>query len=188
MDSRVKILELRAEGCEALIVLSAPLTDENKDFLGKLNIGDYLRAKLSKWREKRSLTANGYFHHLSDRLAEVMGHSKAYMKNYLICHYGQPEILNDNPVWIETIIPYEKAMESVEPHLRLEAIDVSGDEDRYTYTIMRNSRTYDTKEFSILLDGAVQEAMQVGIPIKTDKELMELLEKWEADREINNKR
>ena len=46
------------------------------------------------------------------------------------------------------------------------------------YKIYKGSSEYDTKEMSILLNGVVQEAKNLGIKTKDDIELERLLEEW----------
>lgn len=182
MELKIKRHNVSCVGKELEISLFCRPSDEIISFFTKLKEDTPLKVKIAKWNDKRSLNANGYFHSLSDKLAEVMHHSKPYMKNLLIGRYGQSEKLGDIDATVETNIPYEMAMESVEPHLRLESVFFEDGEEKYVYTLMRNTRTYDTKEFSILLDGTIQEAKAQGIPTASDKELDALLEAWEHEK------
>ena len=57
-----------------------------------------LSITIKKYRKKRSLNANAYFHVLVGKLADTLGTSKAYMKNTLLQKYGQLAIENDSIV------------------------------------------------------------------------------------------
>ena len=47
------------------------------------------------------------------------------------------------------------------------------------YLVMRGSHTYDTKEMSRLIDGAVYEAKQLGIEVLPPDELERMKATWE---------
>lgn len=46
------------------------------------------------------------------------------------------------------------------------------------YKIYRGSHTYDTKEMSVLIDGTVADAKELGIDTITPAELQEMKERW----------
>jgi hypothetical protein len=48
----------------------------------------------------------------------------------------------------------------------------------YRYKVMRGSHTYNTKEMSVLIDGVVQEAKELGIETLPDKEIERLKSLW----------
>lgn len=46
------------------------------------------------------------------------------------------------------------------------------------YRIYRGSHTYDTKEMSVLIDGTVADAKELGIETATPAEIAEMKERW----------
>ena len=135
-----------------------------------------LRIKAVKWREKRSLTANAYFHVLVARIAEALGESNTVIKNQLISDYGFPElpgvqmILKDKHDW--------RKLEGVHLHPTA-ATKVLENGDTYrVFFLMRGSHTYDSKEMARLIDGTVSEAKALDIETIPDHELKRLVEEW----------
>lgn len=133
-----------------------------------------LRIKAAKWREKRSLTANAYFHVLVARIAEAVGASNIEIKNDMINRYGFPEIpgiqmiLREKDDW--------RKLEGVHLH-PTSATKILGNGELYrVYYMMRGSSTYDSKEFSRLLDGTISEAKELGIETLPKDEINRMLE------------
>ena len=48
------------------------------------------------------------------------------------------------------------------------------------YIVYKGSSEYDTYEMSVLIDGVIHEAEQLGIPTITPREAERLLERWAA--------
>jgi hypothetical protein len=48
----------------------------------------------------------------------------------------------------------------------------------YRYKVMRGSHTYNTKEMSVLIDGVVQEAKNLGTETLPEKELERIKNLW----------
>ena len=125
-------------------------------------------------REKRSLNANAYFHVLVGKIADKLTISKAKAKNILICKYGQPEMIENEPMIYKTNAPVEY-MEELET---LHTIPVKFVDDAIFYKVYRGSATYDTNEMSKLIDGTVADAKELGIETMSDSELKRLKEMW----------
>ena len=134
-----------------------------------------LTIKADRYRAKRSLDANAYFHVLVGKISEDVTISKAKAKNILICKYGQPQLLPDGNVMVyKTNAPVEFMMEQESIH----CIPVKYLDDATFYKIYRGSHTYDTKEMSLLIDGAVADAQELKIPTITPDELRKMKERW----------
>ena len=130
---------------------------------------------IKAYRKKRSLDANAYFHVLVGKIADVLTISKAKAKNVLICKYGQPEYLPDgNIFYYQSNAPEEYMWEQETIH----AMPVRYDGKLTVYKIYRGSHTYDTKEMSVLIDGTVADAKELGIDTITPAELQEMKERW----------
>ena len=61
----------------------------------------YLKVDIDIYRKKRSLSANAYFHVLSDKLADKNSVSKTCQKNELITKYGQKLFIDNKPAVIK---------------------------------------------------------------------------------------
>lgn len=139
--------------------------------------------KFSIHYEKKSRNANAYFHVLNSKLAEKLEVSFSYMKNYLIYQYGQPlhnaegeciEILNTLPA---EIMHEQEELKYGDIYVHFWACGSEG--DLTLYKVYRGVRSYNTKEMARLIDGAVFEAKQQGIEVKSPEEVQRMMEEYE---------
>ena len=138
-----------------------------------------LSIKVSKYREKRSLNANDYFHVLAGKIADELTISKQRAKNILIGRYGQPELLDDgSQAVIKTNIPVSQMLEQETLHCSPCGSKLEQGAETYFYRICRGSHTYNTKEMSILIDGTVEEAKELGIETLTPDQLQRMKALW----------
>ena len=137
-----------------------------------------LSVEVKEYRQKRSLNANSYFHLLVGKIAEVQGVSHTEIHNHLIAEYGQLDEDIKNII-MDDSIPWEK-LETI--HLRPTSATREMDNGKLyrVYIVMRGSHTYDTKSMSMLIDGAVQEAKELGIETMTPIELERLVSQWKV--------
>ena len=134
-----------------------------------------LKIKAVRYTQRRSLDANAYFHALAGKIADALAISKAKAKNVLICKYGQPQLLPDCSIMVyKTNAPEDFMWEQESIH----AIPVKYEEKATFYKIYRGSHTYDTKEMSVLIDGTVADAKELGIETDTPAEIAEMKERW----------
>lgn len=149
--------------------------DVVKSEYDKLRSYDKLKIKAVRYTQRRSLDANAYFHVLVGKIADALTISKAKAKNVLICKYGQPQLLPDGSIMVyKTNAPEEFMWEQESIH----AIPVKYEEKATFYKIYRGSHIYDTKEMSVLIDGTVADAKELGIETVTPTELAEMKERW----------
>lgn len=144
------------------------------EILEKL-LNTQIRIDLKKWSEKRSLTANAYFHVLCGKIASVLEISDARAKNILIGKYGQLDFVDGEVCTIKSNISSEQMLEQEHLHCR----EVNGpDVNCHYYLVYRGSHTYDSKEFSRLLNGTVQDAKELGIETIPPDELKRMMERY----------
>lgn len=151
--------------------------DAERVGINNLISADVLDIKASKHRKKRSLDANAYFHVLVGKIADSLSPpiSKARCKNMLICKYGKPQLLPDGEIMVyKTNAPEEFMWEQESVH----CIPVKYEDKATFYKIYRGSHTYDTKEMSILIDGTVEEAKDLGIDTVSPTEIEEMKQRW----------
>lgn len=152
------------------------LVEELKDVI--------LSVSVKKWRRRRSLDSNAYFHVLAGKIAEKLNTSLTEIKNHLISEYGQYEKLDDGlmPVIMKDSIEWEK-LETT--HLKPTAATRTLDDGKLyrVYYVMRGSHTYDSAEMARLISGTVSEAKELGIETATPAELEHMAELWRARRE-----
>ena len=152
-------------------------SDIVKNEYDKLKCCDKLKIKAVRYTQRRSLDANAYFHVLVGKIADALTISKARTKNILICKYGQPQLLPDGNIMVYRTNAPEDFMCAQEA---IHCIPVKYEDNATFYKVYRGSHTYDTKEMSILIDGTVADAKELGIETMTPAELAEMKERWGA--------
>lgn len=142
-----------------------------------------LKIKVNKATKPRSLDANAYFHVLCDKLRGKMNMSMAAMKNHLITSYGQMEYIDEGmPAAFKSNIPFEKMAELETPHLKFVKMS---DDGNYMYFLYRGSHTYNVQEMHQLIEGTIQECLNVGgIEVSTPDEIRKMEMLWNIKQQM----
>lgn len=138
---------------------------------------DMLDIKIEKHRDGRSDRANRYFHKLVGEIAKVQKVSMIEVKNQMISDYGcVDEEMPD--IQLKASVDWRR-IEKI--HLQPTTEYSVGDDGilYYRYKVMRGSHTYNTKEMSVLIDGVVQEAKELGIETLPPCEIERMKQLWE---------
>lgn len=125
--------------------------------------------KIDKHREKRSLNANAYLWKLVTEIGNILNKSKEEVYLQMLIDYGQSEMVS---------ILSEIEVNGYFKYYKLAGTSILNGKEFNHYKIYKGSSEYDTKEMSILLNGVVQEAKNLGIKTKDDIELERLVEEW----------
>ena len=125
-----------------------------------------IEVSVKKWRKKRSTDANAYFHVLVTAIAEARGLGNDEVKRMLVVDYGALAKDEDGQIVgfklpasvdVSFLYQYTKMYKEVEENGR-----------RYKcYLVYKHSSDMDTKEMSRLIEGAIQEAQELGIDTDT---------------------
>ena len=135
--------------------------------------------KIDEYREKRSLNANAYFHVLVNKIAEVTGASTIEVKNDLIRDYGQYHYLPDGALdWAIKPATFDYRKSEDVHYQPTDRYIMDKGKQLHVFIVMRGSHTYDTKEMSILINGAVAEAKQLEIETLTPNEIERIVQSW----------
>lgn len=143
-----------------------------------LKFCDKLSIIAKKWRKKRSVDANALLWHCIGEIASAMSPPAHKWDIYLLMlrRYGQ----------FTYICVKENAVEKTKAQWReceiVGDIEING-QKAVQLLCYFGSHTYNTKEFSVLLDGVISEMVQMGIPAPTSKEMRRSLELWEKQHE-----
>lgn len=118
--------------------------------------------KITKASKKRSMSANAYFHVLSDALADRVGVSKPYAKNFLLGRYGQRERSEDGNVVSIAVREDIDMMERSDIHTVLTGYTWVDDEEFAVYDVIRGTHTYTSAEMNYLIAGTIAECKEAG--------------------------
>lgn len=121
--------------------------------------------EIKEHHEKRSLSANAYAWALIGKIADVLRKSKEDVYFQMLKDYGQSEFVS--------------VLSDIDVHGYFKYYEEYGNgrvqgKDFTHYKVYKGSSEYDSKEMSILIDGIIQEARNIGIETITpaEKELM----------------
>lgn len=133
-----------------------------------------LRVEVREWKEHRSLSANAYFHVLVGKIAERMNLGEDEVKRSLVLDYGTVAEDKDGNMILLNLpdgtdpeslgIKYSKWLSSYQEYGKT----------KNTYLIYNETHRLDTKQFSRLVDGAVQTAKDLGIEVMIPQDLERL--------------
>lgn len=132
---------------------------------------DKLSIKAVKHRQKRSLDANAYMWVLLQKIAEVGGSDKWSVYLEMLGSYGvfTHIIVKPNVV--------DKVKEEWRTVKELGEVCVNGTTGIQLQCYFGSS-TYNTKEMSVLIDGVVSEAKELGIETLSPDELERMKAEW----------
>lgn len=128
-------------------------------------------------KKKRSLNANAYFHQLVGKMADKLNISKQAVKNTMLIRYGQYEIQDGEQIIICALSSIDM-MNREDIHCSPIAHDNRNGKDVTYYAIMKPSHEMNSYEFSKLLDGCIQEAKDLGIPVLSEEEYKRMIGEW----------
>lgn len=138
--------------------------------------GRDLDIKVTRHREKRTLTQNAYYWTLLAQLAGKLGISNAHLHNLLLRDVAPPFVI-DGKIAMQPIPDTEKAekeiLEAQTFHLKPTSGVIEGkDGNIYRwYIVLRGSSTFNTQEMTILLNDLVEACKDNGIETATPDEL-----------------
>lgn len=146
-----------------------------------------IRINLTRWTNKRSMSANAYYWVLVTKIARELRQSETFVHNMLLCEYGQPLIIDGKIPYVaikDTAAAQIDVMESSTYHLKATsslAYRINGETYR-DYMMLKGSSQYDTEEMSQLINGTVEEAKGLGIETLPPAELERMMQAYEEHR------
>ena len=135
-----------------------------------------LAITLTKWREQRSLTANAYYWVLVGKIADAVHTSQAVVHNLLLRQYGVLDTIDGETLTVfipDTQEAEDQALKDELRHMRPTSNVKEGKNGKMfrAYRLIKGSSRYDSKEFSTLLDGAVEECRDMGLEVLPPEEI-----------------
>ena len=130
-----------------------------------------LRIRAAQYRKKRSLDANAYLWVLFQKMAEALRTDKWSLYLQMLKRYGKFTYIVVKPTAVEAVKKQWRECEEIGE------IDVNGDR-AVQMLCYYGSSAYDAKEFSILLDGVISEAKDLGIETLPSEELERMMEQY----------
>lgn len=151
----------------------------DKDFRGdfdRLKDAD-LDVEIKKHRNRRSLSANAYFHVLVNKIAEAQSIGNEEVKVNLVCEYGALAKDKDGST-VGFKLPESVDVNTIYPYVKCFDTRVEGGKTFNCYLVYKQTHLMDSKEMARLIDGAVYVAQDLGIVTDTPEQLAKYKEEW----------
>lgn len=129
-------------------------------------------------REKRSRSANAYFHVLVNKIASETFGSDDEIKAHLVIKYGTIA-KDEDGINIGFKLPASVDVSKIYPYTRLFDQRTENGKLFNCYLVLKPTHEMDTKEMARLIDGAICEAKELGIETDTPEQLASYREQWE---------
>ena len=136
---------------------------------------------IKRHKERRSLTANAYFHVLVNKIAEKLKSTDEDIKTRLVIDYGVVARDADDQA-IGFKLPASVDVDRIYKYVRLFDQRMENGKLFNCYLVYKPSHEMDTAEMCRLIDGAISEARELGIETATPAELARLREEWERGK------
>ena len=127
---------------------------------------------ISEHREKRSKNANALLWKCLGDIAEALKADKWDIYLQMLKRYGKYTYICVKPSMVEAVKKQWRECEE------LGEIDINGSKAVQMLCYFGSS-TFDSKEFSTLLDGVISEMKEMELPTPDNKEIERILEQWE---------
>lgn len=136
----------------------------------KIKDVEKLTIEAKRYKKQRSLTANGYFWQLADKMAKKLKSDKWTVYLLQLSKYG---------VFVDMrIIP--QAVKGLSKTFRY--VELLHEAEEYTdVRAYYGSSTYDAEEMSDLIDGTVEDAKELGIETMTPDQIERLISVWKPN-------
>lgn len=131
---------------------------------------------------RRSLDANAYFHFLVNEIARKLNASNEEIKIKMNLRYGTVERDNSHQC-VGVKIPANVDIKKFYKYAKWFGDCIEGGIKFNKYLFYKQTHTLNTKEMSDLIEGVVQECIDMGIPVKTEKEIKDMVNNWEPKKE-----
>lgn len=133
--------------------------------------GDKFNIEIKKYRRKRSLNANSLLWLILSEMAVKLRTSKEELYIEMLARYGVFTHIVVKPEAVDRVKEQWREVRELGPV-------VIGGQKGIQLQCYFGSSTYDTKEMSVLLDGVVSEAREIGIAVMSESERALLLSEW----------
>ncbi len=141
------------------------------EILEKMIPGKAYELEVKLHREKRSKDANAFLWSLLGKMADILNSTQDDLYLEALKRYGQSFLVKVRSADLEKSMREFKYCEPFE-----QWSDPMG--DAAYIRVFRGSSGYDTKEFSRLLNGVIDEAKELGIDTDSE-EIKQMIERWE---------
>jgi len=138
---------------------------------GEVNI------EIKKYRKRRSLNANSYFHLLVTKIAEHQGLGIDEVKTNMVIDYGT--VARDGEgMKVGIKLPASVNPSIFYPYVRRFDTRIEDGKEFHCYIVLKQTSLMDSAEMARLIDGTIREAQALGIETDTPEQLARYQQEW----------
>ena len=171
MDCTGKLHTVNRDWNTGKIIISFELNEEPTEAINDISSCEKLSIRAVKYRNRRSLDANAYMWVLLQKMADKLHRDKWGLYLDMLGQYGVFTHIIVKPHMVEKVKNEWRAVKE------LGEVCVNGTTGIQLQCYFGSS-TYDTKEMSVLIDGVVSEARELGIETLPPEELERMKAQW----------
>ena len=138
----------------------------------KLKDDEKLSIKIVRYRKKRSLDANGLLWYCLGQIAAALQADKWDIYLQMLKRYGKYTYICVKPNMVDSVKAQWRESEVIGE------VNINGSEAVQMLCYFGSS-TYNTQEFSVLLDGVISEMQEMGLEAPLSQDMRRALEEWE---------
>lgn len=172
MECTGKLQSVNRDWKSGKIIISFELNEEPTDAINAIASCEKLSITAKKFRQKRSLDANGYCWALMTKIADAINSSKDEVYEEMLQKYGY--LYQDEDGYIPVTVKSGVDMSKIQGHWKF--FKSNGKFD--SYLMIKGSSEYDSAEMAKFIDRIVEEAKDLGIETATPAELERMKEQW----------
>lgn len=147
--------------------------------IAKLKDCEKVAIKMTKHRNRRSLDANALLWMCLGKIAEVLRADKWDVYLQMLKRYGKFTYICVKPNVVDAMKAQWRECEVVGE------VNING-QKAVQMLCYFGSSTYDTQEFSVLLDGVITEMREMGLETPASEDMRRSLEQWEKMQNENS--
>lgn len=172
MNTTGNIIALSKDWATNKLLINLQVDDCPTEEVQTLAQCEKLSIEIKKYRKKRSLDANGMLWACLGEIANVLRADKWEIYLQMLKRYGKYTYICVKPAVVEAVKAQWRECEV------LGEMEVNG-QKAVQMLCYFGSSTYDTKEFSVLLDGVISEMRELGLQPPPTEEMKRALETWQ---------
>lgn len=156
------------------LTITLQVNEKPTDEINDLMQHEKLAIDIKKYRQKRSLNANALLWNCLGEIATAMNPPADKWDVYLLMlkRYGKYTYICVKPAVVDAVKAQWRECQEIG------TVNINGQEAVQMLCYFGSS-TYNTKEFSVLLDGVVSEMKEMGLQPPLSQDMKRALEEWE---------
>jgi hypothetical protein len=176
METTGKLINITRDFVTGKLNVTFQISTEPIDELNTLATLDAIDITAKKHRKKRSLDANALLWLCLGRMAIELRTDKWQVYLQMLKRYGKYTYICVKPNVVDAMKLQWRECEVIGE------VDING-QKAVQMLCYFGSSTYNTKEFSVLLEGVFSEMKEIGMDTPTSEDMRRSLEQWEKNGE-----